>query len=73
LYRNKRKNNMNNNLHIYQFEVKIAVGGCGTTSYATVKKTVLAQNENEAKEKLHNELALTVSTVNLAAIDPHIK
>lgn len=58
---------MNNNLHIYQFEVKIAAGGCGTTSYATVKKTVLAQNEKEAKEKLHDELALTVSTINLIA------
>ena len=61
------------NQHIYQFEVKLAIGGCGTTSYTTVKKTVMAENETVARAKLMNDIC--IDNVHIIGVknDPLIK
>lgn len=59
-------------MHIYQFDVKIAVGGLGTTSYCTAQKTVIAANEKEAREKLYKELTLTPIMLDMKHVDPNM-
>lgn len=61
------------NQHIYQFEVKLAVGGCGTTSYANVKKTVMAENETIARAKLMNDICIDNVHITGVKKHPHIK
>lgn len=61
------------NQHTYQFEVKLAVGGCGTTSYTTVKKTVMAENETVARAKLMNDICIDNVHITGVKKDPHIK
>lgn len=58
------------NLHIYQFDLGISVSGCGTTSGGTIRKTILAESEEQAREKL-KELTIEIVRADIKAIDPH--
>ena len=49
--------------HLFRFDVNIVVGGCGTTSYATVRKTVIANSEEEARQKLSSEIELYTTSM----------
>lgn len=60
------------NLHVYQFELGISVSGCGTISGGTVRKTILAESQDEARAKL-KELTIEIVSAKLKAVDPHKK
>ena len=60
------------NQHIYQFDLHISVSGCGTTSHGTVRKTILAETEEQAREKL-KDLTIEIFRADVKAVDPHKK
>ena len=60
------------NLHVYQFELGINISGCGTTSGGIIRKTILAENEEQARAKL-KELTIKIVRADIKAVDPHKK
>lgn len=49
----------------YQFDVSLHIRGCGTTSVAHTRKTVIATSEKEAREKLKKGIEVEVGSITL--------